>query len=80
MPRAFDEANRARIKNDFEDRVAKSRARLESELRSQLRQLAESAERALARAREASAAGAGAIEAELRRIDRLRADAVRLGS
>jgi hypothetical protein len=62
------EVNSARIKNDFEARVAESRRRLEAEIRGRLRELSDSAERALASAREAHAAGAAAVQAKLARI------------
>ncbi len=68
------EVNSARIKNDFLDRVVDSRRLLEKELRSRLRELSASAERALESAREAQAAGAQAVEAELARTRALRSE------
>lgn len=67
------EVNSARIKNDFEARLAESRRLLEQELRSRLEELARSAERALEGARHARAAGSGAVGAELERLGQLRA-------
>jgi GTPase SAR1 family protein len=66
------EVNSARIKNDFVERVLESRRRLEAELRGRLRELADSAEQALARARETRAAGATAVEAKVKSIAALR--------
>lgn len=66
------EVNSARIKNDFQERVVENRRLLELELRSRLRELAGSAERALESAREAQTAGAQAVEAKLARIQALR--------
>jgi GTPase SAR1 family protein len=67
------EVNSARVTNDFEARIAESRAQLEGELRARLRELVESAERAVERARLARAAGAAATGAELQRLGQLRA-------
>ncbi len=66
------EVNSARIKNDFEARVGESRRLLESEIRGRLRALSDSAERALASARQAHAEGAPAVGARLERIRSLR--------
>jgi hypothetical protein len=63
------ETNTARIVNDLRARVADSRQRLESELAALLRGARESAERGLARAREARARGDDEVRVELRRID-----------
>ncbi|HKB24810.1 MAG TPA: dynamin family protein [Methylomirabilota bacterium] len=62
------EVNSARIKNDFEARVAESRRLLESEIRGRLRALSDSAERALESARQAHAEGAPAVGTRLERI------------
>ncbi|MBI4587817.1 MAG: dynamin family protein [Candidatus Rokubacteria bacterium] len=67
------EVNSARIKNDFVDRVVESRRLLERELRSLLRELSASAERALEHARQAQAAGAAPVKAKLDWIWALRA-------
>lgn len=65
--------NSARIKNDFEARVAESRHLLEAEIRTRLRELSDSAERAVESARQAFAAGAAAVGARLERVRTLRA-------
>jgi hypothetical protein len=66
-------ANAARAINDFDERVLESRRRLEGEIRACLEQITASAERALARARERHAAGREAVEADIERLDGLRA-------
>jgi len=68
------EVNTARMTNDFRDRVMESRRLLEGEMRTRLRQIVESAERAAERARELQAAGAEAVQAERERLRRLRAE------
>ncbi len=70
--------NSARIANDFRDRVAESRRRLEAEIREQRRELIASGERALAQARHAQAAGAAAVAARLEFIAQLRGRVVAL--
>jgi len=72
------EVNSARVKNDFHDRVVESRRLLEQELRDHLRELSVSAERALESARQARAAGAAAVGAQLERIQAMRAEAAAL--
>lgn len=67
------ETNASRVENDLKERLHQSRKRLEAEIRSALGQAVESAERAVERARAAQAAGRGAVEAELARLERLRA-------
>jgi hypothetical protein len=67
------EVNSARIKNDFLDRVAESRRRLEHELREYLRALVTSAERTLEQVRSAHAEAAAAVEAALIAAERCRA-------
>ncbi len=74
------DVNSARVKNDFDARVAESRGRLEEQLRARLRDLAGAAERALEAARRARAAGAGAVERERERLARLRAALTALGA
>ena len=64
--------NTARVKNDFRERVLESRRRLEFEIRTLLEDVYETAEGALARARQRRAAGSDAVAAELDRIDSLR--------
>jgi hypothetical protein len=68
------EVNSARVKNDFLDRVAESRCRLELDLRARLREIATSADRALDRARRAHAEGAEAIARRLGALEHLRRD------
>lgn len=63
------ETNTARIVNDLRARVTDSRQRLESDLVALLRGARESAERGLARARDARARGDEEVRAQLRRID-----------
>lgn len=65
-------SNSARVSNDLIDRVAESRRRLEAGLTSLLREVAASAEHALAQARERHAAGTQAVRAELDRLRALR--------
>jgi hypothetical protein len=66
------ETNTWRLANDLDDRVVESRRSLEQQIRSRLRELTTTAERALERAREKSAAGADAVRAELDRLDSIR--------
>jgi hypothetical protein len=66
------EANSSRVAADLVERVAKSRARLEAELRESLRRVTSVAESALGRARERRAAGEAAVKEELRSIALLR--------
>jgi hypothetical protein len=66
------EVNSARVANDFRERVARSRRELEAGVRRRLRDAVTSAERALAEARRARAAGAAAVRARLERIATLR--------
>jgi hypothetical protein len=70
----------ARIKNDFQARVVESRRLLESAIRTRLRELAATAERALERARDARAAGAAAVDAKIEWIARLRGEITSLRS
>jgi GTPase SAR1 family protein len=69
------EVNSARLKNDFDARVAESRHGLERGIRRRLGELSASAERALASALDVQAAGAAAVEARLGQIRLLRAQA-----
>lgn len=62
------EVNSARIQNDFIDRVRESRRRLEAEVRTRLRHVVASAERAADQARSIQARGADAVAAELARL------------
>lgn len=68
------EANSSRVANDLAERVAKSRARLEAELRDTLRRVTSVAEGALARARARRAAGEAAVHQELQLTADLRRD------
>ena len=64
--------NSTRVQNDLIERARQSRQRLEAEIRGRISEAHEVAARALARAREAHAAGADAVRAELDRLDHLR--------
>jgi hypothetical protein len=72
------ETNSERVRNDLEERVTKSRRCLETEIRTVLRELSAVAERALARARAAHAAGAPSVESSLRRLAGIEAELTRL--
>lgn len=63
------ESNSARVANDLSDRVQESRRLLENEIRSTLDRAANSAERALARARAAQQEGTFAVQRDLERLD-----------
>ncbi len=64
-------ANANRVANDLEERVRESRQSLESEVRHELREIYQAAERALERARAKREAGQAAVEAELQRWRKL---------
>lgn len=64
-------ANASRIQSDFRERVRESRWRMQAEIKSLLKNISASAERALMRARERRAAGADAVHFELSRIQLL---------
>jgi hypothetical protein len=66
--------NASRITSDLVDQVEESRRALERDLRTQLAEVHEAAARALERARSRRAAGAAAVQAELSRLEALRAD------
>jgi GTP-binding protein EngB required for normal cell division len=72
------ETNSERVRNDLEERVTKSRRSLEAEIRAVLRELSAVAERALARARTAHAAGAPSVESSLKRLAGIEAELARL--
>ncbi len=72
------ETNSERVRNDLEKRVTESRRHLEAEIRSVLRELSAVAERALARARTAHAAGAPSVESSLKRLAGIEAELARL--
>jgi len=72
------ETNSERVRNDLEERVTKSRRSLEAEIRAVLRELSAVAERALARARAAHAAGAPSVESSLKRLADVEAELARL--
>jgi hypothetical protein len=63
--------NATRLTSDLDDRVLESRRRLEVEIRSHLREVYATAERALERAREKQASGRETVEAEVARLDAL---------
>ncbi len=70
---ALVESNSSRIAYDLVERAASSRARLEAEIRSRLREVSERAGRALSEARRRIDEGQGAVEEELARLESLRA-------
>jgi hypothetical protein len=72
------ETNSERVRNDLEERVTKSRRSLEAEIRAVLRELSAVAERALARARAAHAAGAPSVESSLERLAAIESELARL--
>jgi len=72
------ETNSERVRNDLEERVTKSRRCLEAEIRAVLRELSAVAERALARARAAHAAGAPSVESSLKSLAGVEAELTRL--
>ncbi|MFZ0800413.1 MAG: dynamin family protein [Terriglobales bacterium] len=72
------ETNSERVRNDLEERVTKSRRCLEAEIRAVLRELGAVAERALARARAAHAAGAPSVESSLKRLAGIETELARL--
>ena len=72
------ETNSERVRNDLEERVAKSRRALEAEIHAVLRELSAVAERALARARTAHAAGAPSVESSLKRLAGIEDELTRL--
>ena len=72
------ETNSERVRNDLEERVTKSRHSLETEIRAVLRELSAVAERALARARAAHAAGAPSVQSSLQTLAAIEAELVRL--
>jgi hypothetical protein len=68
------EANSSRVAADLVERVAKSRTRLQSELRENLRRVTSVAESALERARKRRAEGDAAVQEELRSIASFRGE------
>jgi GTP-binding protein EngB required for normal cell division len=66
------EANTARVRSDFDERVLESRRRLEAEVRTLIQEVHESAARALDLVRQRLAAGEAAVAEDLSRIDALR--------
>jgi hypothetical protein len=71
------ETNTGGVVNDLDERLVESRRRLEAELRSRLNTLAESVDRAIARACDTRSAGARAVALERERLARL---SIHLGS
>jgi hypothetical protein len=65
------DTNASRVQGDVEQRVVESRMRLESDVRKLLREVSASAEQALLRAKEITAAGTTAVQSELERLDTL---------
>jgi hypothetical protein len=72
------ETNSERVRNDLEQRLTESRRHLEAEVRTVLRELSAVAERALARARAAHAAGAPSVASSLKRLAGIEAELTRL--
>jgi signal recognition particle receptor subunit beta len=66
------EVNSARIKNDFDDRLTKSRRHLEYEISNALHRLVMAADTAVNEARRVHAAGAVAVNARVDEIEKLR--------
>jgi len=73
------ETNSERVRNDLENQIVQSRRELEAEIRTVLRESSAVAERALARARRAQAAGEAAIQSSLRRLAEAEAEVRKLG-
>jgi hypothetical protein len=63
------EVNTSRVQYDVDERVRESRRKLEAEIRKLLQQASAIADRALARARAAQAAGVPGVQAALARLD-----------
>jgi predicted GTPase len=63
------EVNSSRVQGDVDERLCESRKRLEGEIKGVLREASAIADRALARARAAQAAGVPGIQAALARLD-----------
>jgi len=74
------ESNSSRIANDLGERVARSRERLERELRSALQRVSEAAERALQRSRARHAEGGTAVREELDSLEKVREELESLSS
>jgi GTP-binding protein EngB required for normal cell division len=68
------EANSSRIASDLVERAASSRARLEAEIRTRIREISDRARRALEEARRRRQEGRKAVEDELSRLDALRTE------
>jgi hypothetical protein len=67
------DVNSERLKNDFRERLAASRRELEAEVRNRLRDIGESAQESLARARALHQTGRDEVDARLERLRSLRA-------
>jgi len=74
------ETNAARVQGDVEQRVVESRLRLESEVRSLLREVSATAEQALSEARAFIVRGTAAVHSELERLHQLRSELDRLST
>ncbi len=68
------EMNSARVQSDVVTRVQESRRQLERRIRNLLREVTQTAERALNRARSAKAEGASAVTASLKCLDQVESD------
>ena len=74
------EVNSSRVQSDVDERVRESRKKLDAEIKGVLREASAIADRALARARAAQAAGAPGIQAELARLNAVELEVQRLVS
>ncbi len=72
------EVNCSRVQNDVLKRVEESRGKLQAEIRKLLHEVSRIALEALAHGREAQAAGASAVEAARKRLDRLEEEIARI--
>jgi len=74
------EVNSSRVQSDVDERVRESRKKLEAEIKGVLREASVIADRALARARAAQAAGAPGVQAALAQLDAVQREVQRLVS
>jgi hypothetical protein len=74
------EVNSSRVQSDVDERVRESRKKLEAEIKGVLREASAIAERALARARAAQAAGAPGVQAALAKLAAVELEVQRLAS
>lgn len=74
------EVNSSRVQNDVDERVRESRKRLEAEIKGVLREASAIADRALARARAAQAAGVPGVQSAFAHLDFVELEIQRFGS